>query len=178
MFAPFYNLSFIKYANLIGILDSRQAVSNGNSGARLHQTFQSLLYQTFRLRIQSRSSFVQNQNGGILQNGTGYADALSLTSGKLAATVADIRIIPFGLLHDKFMCIGYLGGFYHLFHCSILYTESYVVKKSIVEQNCFLIYITQQTSQIGDAHIFDIGSVYRDLSRLHIMIAGQKVDKR
>src|SRR3712207_7622094 len=77
MFAPFYNLSFIKYANLIGILDSRQAVSNGNSGARLHQTFQSLLYQTFRLRIQSRSSFVQNQNGGILQNGTGYADARS-----------------------------------------------------------------------------------------------------
>lgn len=80
VFAAFYDTAFIEYINAVGILDSRQAMCDSNSSAGLHQTFQSFLYQTFTFCIKGRSSFVQNQDGWVFQDGTGYRDTLTLSS--------------------------------------------------------------------------------------------------
>ena len=78
--AAFYDTAFIEYINAVGILDSLQAMCDSNSSAGLHQTFQSFLYQAFTFCIKGRSSFVQNQDGWVFQDGTGYRDTLTLSS--------------------------------------------------------------------------------------------------
>lgn len=146
MTSALYNFPFIKHANLIGIFDRRKTVGDCNRGTRLHQSLQRLLHQTFRFSIQCRSSLIQNQNGRILQNSTGDTNTLSLTTGKFAATVTNIRIISFRLLHNKIMGIGNLSSFYNLLHSCIFYAKSNIIEKCIIKKNGFLIHITDQTS--------------------------------
>ena len=42
---------------------------------------------------------------------TGNADALALSAGEFAATVADISIVTFLGVHNEIVGIGYLGSF-------------------------------------------------------------------
>ena len=51
MSAALYNLAFEHYADLIGMFDGAQAVGDGDGGARFHQAFQGLLYQTLALGV-------------------------------------------------------------------------------------------------------------------------------
>ena len=137
---------------------------NGNRGAGFHQPLQSFLHQTFRLRIECGGGLIQNQYGRILENGAGNADALTLPTGKLAATVADIGIVTFLGVHNEIVGIGYLGSFHNLLHGGILYTESNVIEESVIKENGFLIDVSYQAAQIGDARILDIKTVYQDLA--------------
>ena len=147
----------------------------GNSNRRtcFHQTLQRFLYQTLWLSIQSGSSLVKNQNGRILQDGTGYADALALAPGELAAPVTDISMVTVFFLHDKIVCIGYFGGLNHLLHSRVLNAESNIIEECIIEQNSFLIDISYQAAQIRDTNILDTDSVYSNRPFLHIVIAWQ-----
>ena len=58
MGATFYNASLMEHTNLVSIPDGTQPMGNGYSGTCLHQSFQSVLYQPFTFRIQSRSCLV------------------------------------------------------------------------------------------------------------------------
>ena len=100
---------------------------------------------------------------GILENGAGNADALALSAGKLAATVADIGIVTFLGVHNEIVGIGYLGSFHNLLHGGILYAESNVIEESVIKENGFLIDVSYQAAQIGDTRILDIKTVYQDL---------------
>jgi ATP-binding cassette, subfamily B, bacterial MsbA len=57
---PRYNFTFIKDTNFVCILDGGKTVGYSDSGTCLHQTFQSLLNQTFTFRIKSGSRFVKD----------------------------------------------------------------------------------------------------------------------
>ena len=52
MLTAFYYLSFVKHADLIGMTDSRQSVSDGNGGTVFHQLFECILYHTFAFGIE------------------------------------------------------------------------------------------------------------------------------
>ena len=78
--AAFYNLSVVEHTDLIGILDRTQTVGDGYGGTRLHQTLQSILYQTLALRIEGGGGFIEDEDRGILQDGTGDGDTLALTA--------------------------------------------------------------------------------------------------
>ncbi len=83
-------LSFMQHTDLISILDGRETVGNGNSGAGLHQSLQSVLDKTLTLCIESRSCLVKNQNRRILQDSSGYADTLTLTTREATASISDV----------------------------------------------------------------------------------------
>ena len=76
----FHNLALVQHANLVGMLDGTQSVSHSHGGASLHQLFESILYQTLALCIECRGSLVEDEDRRILQDGTGDADTLALTS--------------------------------------------------------------------------------------------------
>ena len=46
-------LSFVQHTYLVSILNGRETVGNGNSGARLHQSFQCVLDKALTLCIES-----------------------------------------------------------------------------------------------------------------------------
>ena len=96
MLATFYNFTFIKDTNFVCILDGGKTVGYSDSGTCLHQTFQSLLNQTFTFRIKSGSRFVKDSYRWVLQDGTCDADTLTLSAGQLIGSMRRIS----GETHD------------------------------------------------------------------------------
>ena len=78
--AALYDLSVVEHTDLIGILDRTQTVGDGHGGTGLHQTLQGILYQALALGVEGRGGFVEDEDRGILQDGTGDADALTLSA--------------------------------------------------------------------------------------------------
>ena len=85
-------------------------MGDGYGGARLHQTFQGILHQSLALGVECRGGLVENQDGRVLQDGTGDAYSLALTARESSAAIADVRIKALLRLHDEVVGIGYLGG--------------------------------------------------------------------
>ena len=73
------------------------------------------------------------------------------------------------------MRIGNLRSFYHLLHRGIFHAESNVIEESIIKQNSFLIYVTNQSTQIGNTHIADTCPVDSNVAFLYIMVARQQI---
>lgn len=62
---------------------------NRNGGTALRRRIQGCLYYFFRLRVERRCSFVEEEDLGIAQERAGNSDALLLTSGKKATFRTD-----------------------------------------------------------------------------------------
>ena len=175
MLAPFYDLTFMKYADFIGMADGRETVGNGDGRTILHQFFKRILYHAFAFGIEGGSRFVQDEDRRILQDGAGNANALALTAGELTAPVANHGVISLLACHDEIVCIGYLGSFHHLFHSGIFYPEGNVVEEGIIEQNRFLVHITHDATEVvqgGGLHVYTIN---QDFTFLYIVVTGNQV---
>ena len=144
MFSAFHNFTFVEHVNLVGILDGRQAVGDGNGGSGLHQPFQRLLYQPFAFGVEGGSRFIQYQDGRVFQNGPCDGDTLALSSGKAASPVTDVGVVPVFRFHDEVVGIGNLGRFYHLFLGRIVHSKRDVVIEAVVKQNGFLVHIADE----------------------------------
>ena len=55
------------------------------------------------LNVQGRGGFIQDQDRGIAQNGTGNRHTLSLTAGQIFALLAYQPVISAQILQDTFM---------------------------------------------------------------------------
>ena len=86
-------LSFMEHIYFVGVLDGGEPVGNGHRGARFHESFQRVLHESFALRVECRSGFIENQYGRILQNGTRNAHPLPLATAQAAAAVADDGVV-------------------------------------------------------------------------------------
>lgn len=80
MGAHFGDLAFMEHAYLVGVDDCRQPVGDDDRGAFFHKFLKRILHETLAFGVESRSRFVENKNGRILQDGSRYADALALTA--------------------------------------------------------------------------------------------------
>ena len=72
----------------------------------LHQPFQGFENELFRPGVDGAGRFVKNQDLGVLQQGPGNGDSLTLTAGEGRAPFADDRVVAFGQRHDELVGIG------------------------------------------------------------------------
>ena len=84
-------------------------------GASLAQLVQGLLDENFRGVVQSGGSFIQNQDGGILQKYPGDAKPLLLAAGEPHTTLTDHGVVAMLHGHDVIVDVGTLGGFDYFF---------------------------------------------------------------
>ena len=145
--APFYDLTFMKHADFIGMADGRETVGNGDGRTILHQFFKRILYHAFAFGIEGGSRFVQDKDWWILQDSTGNADALALSTGEFSSAVANHGVVALLTGHDKVMGVGYLGSFDDLLHSGIFHTESDVVVEGVIEQDGFLVDVAHDAAQ-------------------------------
>lgn len=80
MLAAFHDFAFVDDVYDVGMFDGGEAMSYGDGGAALHQAVESLLYQVFAFCVESGSGLIQDENRGVLQDGSSDADALPLTA--------------------------------------------------------------------------------------------------
>lgn len=83
------NPPLIQNINRIGIADRTQPVCDGDGSAAFGRPVQRLLDEGFGLRVYSRCSLIQNQNGWVPYEGAGKSQALLLAAAELIAAVAD-----------------------------------------------------------------------------------------
>jgi hypothetical protein len=80
-------------------------VSNDEGCPPAYQLRQGLLHQGLGLCVQGRSSLVQDDDAGILQEGAGDGDALPLADAELASALAYNCPLALGQAHDEVMGI-------------------------------------------------------------------------
>ena len=89
MLSALHNLAFVEHTYLVGILDGRQSVGNGDGGAALHESFECFLHQALALGVECRGGLVEDEEVGVEQQCPSDADALALAAGEEAAALAE-----------------------------------------------------------------------------------------
>ena len=148
---------------------------NGDGGAALHQSLQGLLHQTLALGVEGRGGLVEDEDGRVLEDGTGDADALALTAGEATTTVANHGVVAVLALHDEVVGIGYLSGLDDLFHRGVIYAEGDVVVEGVIEEDGLLVDVADEGTQFGDAYTLDVLAVDEYFTLLHIVVARHQV---
>ena len=64
----------------------------------------------FGLAVEGGGGFVQEEDGGVFEEGAGDGDALALTTGEAASVLAGESIVAIGLLKDKLVGEGSFCG--------------------------------------------------------------------
>ena len=83
-----------KHHDVVGIADSAHTVGNDDDGLVAHQFGDARLYFRLVLGVKACGGFVEKYDWGILQQGTGNGNALSLATRKGFAVFADNGIVP------------------------------------------------------------------------------------
>ena len=114
----------------------------------------------FRFSIQRRGGFIQNQNGGVFQNGTSDGDALPLTTGQHNAIFANLGVVAFRQFTNKFIGMGSTGRLLN-FRSGFTgqRTVGNVVADRTVKQRNLLTNDGNLLAQIRQGKITDIGIV-------------------
>jgi hypothetical protein len=102
-------LAALEADDAVGIVERRQAVSDGDGGAALHQRFQRFLDLALGLGIDRRGGLVQESDLGVEQDGARNRDALALAARQARAALAHDGVVAFGQVGDKVVGIGRLG---------------------------------------------------------------------
>lgn len=176
--AALHDLSVVRHANLIRILDGAQSVGHRHGCTRLHQVIEGILHQPLTLGVKRRGSLIKDEDGRVLEDGTGNADTLALATRQSAATVTDIGVEAMLSLHDKLIRIGYLSRSDDILFRGVIFTEHDIVLDGIVEQDGLLIDVAYQRPQVVNAQILDVDAIDEHLPLLHIVVARNEVDKR
>lgn len=74
--------------NAVGVFDGGQAMGNHQRGAVLHQPVQCRLHRAFGLGVERAGSLIQNQDGGVFQQGAGDGQPLALAARQAAGPIA------------------------------------------------------------------------------------------
>ena len=145
MASTLHDSTLMQDANLVCVLDGAQAMGDSHGGTCLHQLFEGVLYQSLTLGIECGCRFVEDEDRRILQDGTGDADTLALTSRKATTTITDIGVEAFFRLGDKLVGIGNLGSVGNLLVCGICLAKADVVLEGSIEKNSLLVDVTEIT---------------------------------
>src|SRR5436309_2576414 len=78
----------------------------GRTKSNRKNIYHGLDNELFRPGVDGAGRFVKNQDLGVLQQGPGNGDSLTLTAGEGRAPFADDRVVAFGQRHDELVGIG------------------------------------------------------------------------
>ena len=136
--------TFVEDVDDVGVLDGGKAMGDGDGGAGLHQSVEGFLNEVLAFGVEGGGGFVKDEDGRVLEDGTGDADALPLSAWEPAAAVADDSVVALFCLHDEVVGIGNLGCFDDLLHGGVLYAEGDIVVEGVVEEDSFLIDVADE----------------------------------
>ncbi len=94
MCAGFRDPAFFNDDEAVGIFQRGKAVGDGERGPALNESFQCFLDGAFRFRIERTRCFIENEDLGISQNGSGDGDTLSFAPRKIMPVFSDAAEKP------------------------------------------------------------------------------------
>ena len=115
MAAAFLDFAFIHVEDAGTVLDGGKAVGDDKGGTSFKKLVQAFLQDDFCLRIDAGGRFIQYQDFGIGQQGTGEGNQLSLSGGQAASSFIYLGMVAILHLHDEVMGTNGFGGTDNLF---------------------------------------------------------------
>src|ERR1700761_4333984 len=95
MVSTFHDRSVLNDKDLIGAANRREAMRNHKCRSSFDEILQALLNQRLRLRVQTRSCLIQDQDAWISQNGARNRDTLPLAARELDAALTHDGLVAF-----------------------------------------------------------------------------------
>lgn len=104
------NLPVVYHKDLVGIFNGRQPVGNGDHRLAPRQLGDRRLDQVFVFRIDACGGLVQDDNGGVLQDGPRNGDPLLLAARKGGPALAYDRVIALRELFNERVAAGFFAA--------------------------------------------------------------------
>ena len=105
-----HELAIVENKDAVGIAHGCQAMGDNEGGAVGGELFQRILDEGLAFRIKGAGCFIEQQDGGIAQNGAGDGDALALAAGQGDAALAHFSVKALGKLFGKLVNTGRNSG--------------------------------------------------------------------
>lgn len=97
--------------DLAEVVHGGETVRDDEGGAAFHEVLDGVHDGGFGGGIESAGGFVEEEDGGVLEEGACDADALALADAEVAAAFADGAVEALGHLHDEVVGLGAFRGF-------------------------------------------------------------------
>lgn len=103
MCALFEDPALFEDDDLVGLKDGVEAVSDGECRTPFHELACGFFEQGLGLRVEAGSGFVEDQDGGVFEEGAGEGEALGLSAGEAGSVFADDGFVFFGQRFNEVM---------------------------------------------------------------------------
>ncbi len=101
--------ALVHYDDLIRFQNRRESVGNGHDCPVFAEDLKSVFKRLLGICIQVGSGFVEEQDGGVSEDGARDGDSLELSAREVAAFVADGGLISVGLAEDELLGPSHAG---------------------------------------------------------------------
>jgi hypothetical protein len=98
------------HEDLITTSDRTETVRDDDAGAVFHQLVESFLNETLTFGIEAAHRFIENKDRRVGKNRPGDRNALTLSAGKLGATISHEGLVALGEALDELMGIRLFRG--------------------------------------------------------------------
>ena len=173
-----HDLSVLHHQDQVGAADGGQPVGDDEAGLILHQRPHGLLNEGFCADVHVGGGFVQDQQVGGLQHGSGNGHQLLLPLGNVHAVFGQQGVVALGQPLDHAVNVGGLGRFNHLLPGRTGVSVGDVVVNRAVEQPRVLQHHRERAPQAGTGHMMDGLAVDGDRPGLGVIEAHEQVHQR
>ena len=136
--AGFDDLTVLQDHDLVGICDGAHAVGDDDDGLVLYEFRNALLNFGFVFDVEACGSFVEEYDGGVLEDGAGDGDSLAFAAGERVAVFTNDGVVALRELLDEVITVCKLCGSQDFFVGGVALTDANVVADGRVEQHNIL----------------------------------------
>ena len=136
--AAFDDAAVVEDDDEVGAAEGGEAVSNDEGGAAVHGAFHGGHDFLLGVGVDGGGGVVEDEDGGLEDDGAGESEALALAAGEGGALLADDGFISVREFHDEVVGLGDFSGFFELFAGSAGGAEGDVGGDGVGEEEGFL----------------------------------------
>src|SRR5215211_2083753 len=174
--ACLYDATLFQDGDDIGVAHGREAVGDHDNGPPPHQFSQGYLDLLFGLGIYRRSSLIEYEDRGILEDCTRYGEALLLSAGELDPPFTHAGIVPLRQSLDKVVRVGRPGHRDDLPVRGLLIAEAQVLSYRPHEEKGILQDHADIAAQGFQAHLTNVYAVDQDLTPRGVVETGYEAN--
>jgi len=173
----FDNAAFLDDEDLVHGAEGGEAMGDADDGAIFGEVVDGFLDFGFGLGVEGGGGFVEDEDGGVADEGAGDGDALALSAREAEATFAERGVVTVGEGFDEVVGVGFAGGGDDFIAGGAGFSEGNIFSDGGVEEEDVLADEGEMEAEVGEAEGFDGFTVDFDLAEGGVIESEEEVDE-